>query len=286
MAKNDNQSIVKKALKDALGGGLPGAFAMTVQVTTLMWLRTTVNYQYRYGTSTKQAFITLYKDGGIRRFYRGYFPALFQAPLSRFGDTAANAGVLSYFNSNESTKNIPTVIKTVVASLAAAAFRTVLMPIDTFKTILQVEGKNGMPLLRQKLKDGGPKVLFNGAIGASSATFVGHYPWFATYNLLDENLEKQTVLYKKLLRSAFIGFCSSFISDCSANWIRVIKTTKQTKQGNESYLQITRQLIKEEGVIGLATRGLTTKIIANGLQGLMFSVAWRILQDAYQKHFK
>jgi len=29
----------------ALGGGLPGASAMAVQVLSLMWLRTTVNYQ-------------------------------------------------------------------------------------------------------------------------------------------------------------------------------------------------------------------------------------------------
>ncbi len=29
----------------ALGGGLPGAAAMTAQVVSLMWLRTTMNYQ-------------------------------------------------------------------------------------------------------------------------------------------------------------------------------------------------------------------------------------------------
>ena len=57
-----------------------------------MWLRTTINYQYRYGTTTGQALRTLYKEGGIPRFYRGLLPALVQGPLSRFGDTAANAG--------------------------------------------------------------------------------------------------------------------------------------------------------------------------------------------------
>ncbi len=36
---------LKKAGKRALGGGLPGAAAMGVQVLSLMWLRTTVNYQ-------------------------------------------------------------------------------------------------------------------------------------------------------------------------------------------------------------------------------------------------
>lgn len=40
--------ILKRAGKRSLGGGLPGAAAMGVQVLSLMWLRTTVNYQYRY----------------------------------------------------------------------------------------------------------------------------------------------------------------------------------------------------------------------------------------------
>ena len=42
--------ILRRAGKRALGGGIPGAAAMGVQVVSLMWLRTTVNYQYRYAT--------------------------------------------------------------------------------------------------------------------------------------------------------------------------------------------------------------------------------------------
>ena len=41
---------------------------------------------------TKEALKHLYKEGGVVRFYRGLGPALLQGPLSRFGDTAANAG--------------------------------------------------------------------------------------------------------------------------------------------------------------------------------------------------
>lgn len=39
--------VLKNAGKRALGGGIPGAAAMAIQVVSLMWLRTTVNYQYR-----------------------------------------------------------------------------------------------------------------------------------------------------------------------------------------------------------------------------------------------
>ena len=73
--------------------------AMAIQVCTLMWLRTTVNYQYRNGTDMRTSFKALYNDGGIRRFYRGVGPALLQGPLSRFGDTASNEAALAYLNS-------------------------------------------------------------------------------------------------------------------------------------------------------------------------------------------
>ena len=42
--------ILAKAGRRALGGGLSGAAAGVVQVLLLMWLRTAMNYQYRYGT--------------------------------------------------------------------------------------------------------------------------------------------------------------------------------------------------------------------------------------------
>lgn len=44
----------------------------------------------------------------------------------------------------------------------------------------QVEGKNGLAALANKIKVGGPLVVYDGALAASLATFVGHYPWFAT----------------------------------------------------------------------------------------------------------
>ena len=151
---------LRKAGKRALGGDLPGAAAMVMQVSTLMWLRTTMNYQYRHGTTTREALRHLYRDGGVVRFYRGYFPALLQGPISRFGETASNAGMLALLESFDSTRNLPTGLKTMSASAVAASFRLFLMPIDTVKTIVQVEGTNGIPALRAKFKISGPSVFF------------------------------------------------------------------------------------------------------------------------------
>jgi hypothetical protein len=128
--------VLAHAAKRAGQGGLAGAAAMAINVCALMWIRTTINYQYRYGMSTSAAFKTLYADGGIPRFYRGLIPALVQGPLSRFGDTAANTGTLALFDSIESTANLPVAAKTIGASVAAALFRIFLMPVDTFKTTM------------------------------------------------------------------------------------------------------------------------------------------------------
>lgn len=280
---NKLSAVLNRAAGRALGGGLPGAIAMGVNVLSLMWLRTTINYQYRYGTSTASALKTLYSEGGVPRFYRGLVPALIQGPLSRFGDTAANTGMIALLDELDSTKDLPVFLKTMAASAAAAGFRIFLMPVDAVKTIMQVEGNNGLASLASKVGKSGPTVLYHGAVAASAATFVGHYPWFFTYNFLNQRLPQYEDLPKRLLRSAVIGFCASAVSDTCSNSIRVIKTTKQTSVDAKSYGEVVRMVIEKDGVAGLFGRGLKTKIIANGLQGLLFSVFWRMGMDYWTK---
>ncbi|KXZ52515.1 hypothetical protein GPECTOR_9g559 [Gonium pectorale] len=260
---------------------------MATQVLALMWMRTTINYQYRYGTDTTTALKTLYREGGVRRFYRGLLPALVQGPLSRFGDTAANAGTLALLDSYEWGRTLPLGVKTLAASTTAGLFRISLMPVDTVKTIMQVEGKDALAALGRKVAAGGPAVLYHGALASAAATFVGHYPWFATYNYLNALLPRAPSddLARKLGRSALIGFCSSFVSDCCSNSIRVIKTTKQTITTPMTYPQVIKMVVAKDGVLGLMGRGLKTKIISNGVQGICFTIVWRMGQDYWDKHY-
>lgn len=277
------REIVNRAAGSAMRGGTAGAVAMGANVFALMWMRTTVNYQYRNGTSFPVALRTLYADGGIPRFYRGLLPALAQGPLARFGDTAANTGVLSLLNSLDSTRDINVGIKTMAASAGAALFRIFLMPIDTVKTTMQVTGK--FSAVVDKVKLAGPIALYNGSIAAATATFVGHYPWFATYNLMSEWIPKQDTQLKELGRRAVIGFVSSAVSDTISNSVRVVKVYKQSHAKQMSYPNVVRAVISESGVSGLFLRGLETKILANGMQGLMFSVLWKYFEDAlFPKH--
>lgn len=251
-----------------------------------MWMRTTINYQYRYGTTTTQALKALYADGGIPRFYKGVVPALLQGPLSRFGDTAANTGTVVLLDNMDATKNLPVAAKTVAASASAATFRIFLMPIDTLKTSMQVGGKDGLSNLKKKLKLKGPSVFWYGALASASATFVGHYPWFLTYNTLNSYLPEYDEPLKKLSRSAVMGFCSSAVSDTCSNSIRVVKVYKQANENPITYPEALKRVIAEDGVAGLFGRGLKTKIISNGMQGVMFSVLWKYIDDAWFKNKK
>lgn len=121
-----NQIFVK-AGKRGLGGGVPGAIAGVVQVVTLMWLRTIMSYQSRYGGTFLQALRTLLNEGGVARLYKGWYFGLIQAPVTRFVSTAANDGVESLLRSLEWTKAWGPGRSTIVASVFVGLFRMILM---------------------------------------------------------------------------------------------------------------------------------------------------------------
>ncbi len=273
-----NNDILNKSFNKAMGGGLSGSLAMVSQVSTLMWLRTIMNYQYVNGTSFKESFKTLYSQGGIKRLYRGYSIAIINAPLFRFGDTAANIGVL------EATKGsgLPLSVTTGIASVCAASWRVLLMPADTLKLNYQVNGS--LDLLKSNIKSTGPKVLYNGSVAAFSSTLIGHYPWFVTYNYLNKYFpeSKNDSTRDKLIKRASIGLGSSLVSDTSSNFVRVIKTIKQTSHNTMSYKETVKVLTEKEGYRWIF-RGLKTKIITNGLNGIMFSITWKYFQESFQK---
>ncbi|CAI6327774.1 unnamed protein product [Periconia digitata] len=274
------------ALKRALGGGLTGAAAMVLQVALLMPMRTIMNYQYRHGTSFSVATKTLYSDGGIRRYYQGVGAAFIQGPSARFFDTAANAGILALLHSNSYLAKLPSPIQTIFVSACAAACRMILTPIDTLKTTLQAQGARGTTLLRNRIRTDGIGSLWWGAFATAAATFVGNYPWFATYNWLSEALHEPSRtehLLLWLLRAAFIGFCASVISDTISNSLRVVKTYRQVNDIKVSYSEAARRVIRQDGKLGLFGRGLKTRILANGLQGILFSILWKFFLGLWDR---
>jgi len=270
--------VLKRAGKKALGGGIAGAMAMVLQVALLMWMRTVMNYQHANGLSTMEAISTLYAEGGLARLYQGWQAALLQAPISRFGDTAANAGMLALC---AGLTWMPEGVKTFFASWAAAGFRILITPFDAFKTTLQVRGPEGLTILSKRIADEGILTLWSGALATSFATFAGHYPWFVTNNYLESKVPapaKDKVL-ANMLRRALIGLCSSAVSDVVSNSIRVVKTKKQTAKEALTYMATISLIVNEDGWQGLLLRGLGTKLITNGVSAMLFSILWKYFEQ-------
>jgi hypothetical protein len=274
MAESKNESPFASILQRSLGSGLSGSIAMGAQVTSLMWLRTTVNYQYRNGGTSLQALKDLYKEGGVRRFYRGYPVAMIQAPLARFGDVACYSLVR---NTPEGQK-LPLWAQTSISSVGTSLWRLGIMPIDSLKTSMQVHGSQGYQVLRQRVGQMGYRALFHGYLATASASMLGYYPWFFTYGFLDTNLPQGDDTLTRLSRNATMGFVASAASDTVSNSARVLKTYRQTNPTNISYTNAVKDIIKFDGWRELLGRGLKTKIISNGIQGATFSIVWKYLE--------
>ena len=131
----------------------------------------------RYGTSFVKSLSVLYNEGGIGRLYRGVSFALFQAPLSRFVSTAANDGVEALLAGLEFTSSWGVGRSTVVASIVVGFWRMMLMPLDTCKTVLQVDSKEGFRNLMRRVRAGKIGVLYSGCVANALSSMFGHYPW-------------------------------------------------------------------------------------------------------------
>eukprot|EP00775_Hariotina_reticulata_P005503 gene5503-5738_t len=206
---------------------------------------------------------TLYKDGGIARFYQGVGPALLQVgtPL---GAQLCLHGAAGGSRQDELDETLPLArvgVKTAAASAAAGAWRMFLLPLDATKTMMQVEGQAGLQHLWLKVRRNGPGVLYHGAAASAAATFAGHYPWFTTAGPAKVEAQRDVV----------------------SNSVRVVKTTRQTARSAMSYKEVVQSIVAQDGVSGLFTRGLTTRIAANGLQNICFTVLWQLGQDSWKQ---
>jgi len=80
-----------------------------------------------------------------------------------------------------------------------------------------------------------------------------------------------------------MGFCASVISDTTSNSLRVVKTYRQVNETRIGYIDAAKAVVASDGWLGLFGRGLLTRIMANGLQGIMFSILWKIFLDLWNE---
>ena len=57
----------------------------------------------------------------------------------------------------------------------------------------------------------------------------------------------------------------------------------QTGEGKKGYKEIFEEIKKKEGIKEIFIRGLNTRLITNGIQGLMFNILWKYFNGSGQK---
>lgn len=164
-----------------------------------------------------------------------------------------------------------------LSSFMVGLWRVVIMPLDTCKTVLQVDAAEGFRNLIRKVRLGKIGVLYQGAFAAAVSSIISHYPWFYTYNVLSKNDYVKSLIKSPLLLNAGIGFLASVVSDTVTNCIRVVKTTKQAVASKHvvGYGEAINMILAADGWKGLFGRGLRTRILGNGFQSIVFTVVWR-----------
>mmetsp|Transcript_52192 Transcript_52192/g.124403 ORF Transcript_52192/g.124403 Transcript_52192/m.124403 type:complete len:436 (+) Transcript_52192:156-1463(+) len=275
----DFTAVLAKASASALKGGVAGFFAGQAQVLVFMWMRTTMNYQYAKGGNFMSAIKSLWEDGGIPRLYKGLWLAIVQAPLSRFGDTAANAGMLVLMDFW--FPDLPLALKTAAGSTMAALWRVFLMPLDSLKTNLQVNGSEGFEVLKNRVQERGPGELYAGALANFAASWAGNYPYFAVFNGLSEAWVAPDDSTGRIIRNGIMGICASTASDITSNSLRVLKTVRQSVRSADDggYMEAAQRIIKSDGLLGFLGRGLETRILVNILQGSFFAILWKLIEE-------
>merc|ERR1719487_2337860 len=144
-----------------------------------------MNHQYYNGGTLRGALSSLWEEGGVCRFYKGLGWAIIQNPISRFGDTFANVGVLALFTAMAWDQTVPLWLQTTIVATVGAGWRIFLTPIDLFKTTMQVQGDAAMEVLWKRVSQNGVLELWAGAGAIFIANWMGMYPFWSTLNTLE-----------------------------------------------------------------------------------------------------
>eukprot|EP01036_Dinobryon_divergens_P033041 gene33041-42750_t len=130
--------------------------------------------------------------------------------------------------------------------------------------------------------------MSEGAIAASAATFVGHYPWFVVYNYLSTSLLSAEQFTDIVHHDSSSLIVLQILSNMDVKALELLRSAfivdgdgddRSDKSLQMSYVDIAKTIVREEGWQGLFGRGLQTRLLSNALQGMLFSVLFKYFQS-------
>lgn len=80
-----------------------------------------------------------------------------------------------------------------------------------------------------------------------------------------------------------LGVTATCVSDCTANSLRVVKTSRQTAATPITYSEAVSKVVAVDGWLGLFTRGLGTRLLTNCIQASMFTIVWKLMEEHLAK---
>lgn len=225
--------------------------ASFLQSIMLFWIKPIIKNQHVYGGSMTHTFKSLLNSKDRFRLYRGYIPYVLKSSIGKTSD------IVIY----KSLCNTENDFSPMIAGVLSSTVKVSIMPLDTISNIYQVHGKNGYKYINGNLYRG---TFAYGAIqGINSSCWLFSYSQLKTHSLFkNENLNH-----------IYCGFFSSLITDIIVNPFRVIKTNKQVNSNNISYIDIVKSLQ------GSFYRGLKTRLLLNGINGSLFVLFWKNLEE-------
>ena len=258
----DNKELICKSL--------PGLYAAGIQISSLFWLKTTIKNQYYNGTTTTKELVKLYKDPDIFRFYRGFPYHLLAVSSSRFADTI----MYNYLNQYE---NISNQEKSLYIGSFSLLIKINLIPLDTITNIYQIHGKNGLSILKKKIKNNNYKTLYNGTNAFMITQFISTSSWFYSMDTLNSYFYQENEKKNNVIKNGCIGLLSSLFTSLLTNPIRILKTYKQSYKSNISYYESFNDILSKDNFLNFYFRGFGSRLLFSGLNNSLFFILWKSL---------
>ncbi|CAD8051821.1 unnamed protein product [Paramecium primaurelia] len=221
-------------------------------------IKTLIRFQQKHGTLLQDSLKLIYKEGGFRRFYSGFF-------YRYISKSAEFVVLLEALNSwSNITKNNVNPINLLLSFMMGITIQYTFLPFNSLYYFQQVYGhSDGKELLFYKVKQNGASVFYHGfwsfLLGSLSGS-LGAFPAlqnYQTYNNQEENKKSEYCLF--YLYSTFLT------AEVISNPFKILAIQRLTSIECKSYAQIYNQLMKEQGYQWIF-RSIDTKLLYSFLK--------------------
>jgi hypothetical protein len=242
--------------------------------------------------SVRDSFRTLWKEGGPRRFYKGYvgyvglaFPS-YAVYVVLYNWSKSALGFESGFHDNDDQRHIASFVPLAAGFFADIASLAIYIPIDLCAQRLQVSKTptTFVGEFRNVYRKKGVPGFFQGSAATLAVSGLASSIWWLSYENLKKSFQ-ESVEQSKFKNSHVLeygqhfaaGSISSIIAATCSNPLDVLKTRIQVLDMKVSLVDGMKQLIKEEGLFGTFRKGLAAKLLMVTPLGGISSFAYEMV---------